>query len=148
MSNTLKMGLKLLLITALATFALANMMQFTTIRGINNPKASNKSGTKASISIPTMVTKAAIITTKAGILILSGMKFLNSDMTRLDAIRTKVTANPIPTPFIAAVVTASVGHIPNTSRKIGFSFIIPFKITSFIFIGCPLLTQVQSENNQ
>ncbi len=38
---------------------------------------------------------------------------------------TTIVVNPIPNPFIAEVVTASVGHIPNISTKVGFSFTIP-----------------------
>ena len=45
--------------------------------------------------------------------------------------------SPIPSPFIAEVVTASVGHIPSISTKVGFPLIIPLYRRStgeFVFI--------------
>jgi hypothetical protein len=74
----------------------------------------------------TIVTKPAIIVTKAGILTLSGITFLVAAITAFDPTSTAVVANPIPTPLIAAVVTASVGQVPSTSLKVGFSFTKPF----------------------
>ena len=72
-----------------------------------------------------MVTNDAMMTMKAGILTLSGITFLSIEIRRLDITRTTVVVSPIPTPFIALVVTASVGHIPSISTSVGFSFIIP-----------------------
>ena len=56
-------------------------------------------------------------------------------MTMLDPIKTTVAAIPIPNPFMALVVTASVGQVPSISRSTGFSLIIPFEKTveSFSF---------------
>ncbi len=67
------------------------------------------------------VTKVAMTMMKAGILIISGIIFRNIEIKILDMTRTKVVAIPIPTPFIADVVTARVGHIPRTSRNSGIS---------------------------
>jgi hypothetical protein len=39
---------------------------------------------------------------------------------------TNVVAKPIDIPLIAEVVVASVGHIPNTKAKVGFSLNMPF----------------------
>ena len=36
-----------------------------------------------------------------------------------------IVARPMPMPFFAEVVTASVGHIPSIMTKVGFSFMIP-----------------------
>ena len=44
-----------------------------------------------------------------------------------------VAAIPIPIPFIAAVVTASVGQVPSIRRKTGFSLMIPFVKTLSFF---------------
>ena len=43
----------------------------------------------------------------------------------LEKIKTAVVESPMPIPFIAEVVTASVGHIPSIRMKVGFSFTIP-----------------------
>ena len=43
----------------------------------------------------------------------------------LDMINTTVVESPIPTPLIADVVTANVGHIPNIKTNVGFSLIMP-----------------------
>ena len=41
----------------------------------------------------------------------------------------------MPSPFIAAVVTASVGHIPSIRTNVGFSLINPFVRRSiYLFI--------------
>ncbi len=40
--------------------------------------------------------------------------------------KTSVVDKPMPKPLMAEVVTASVGHIPKRSTKVGFSLIIPF----------------------
>ncbi len=50
-----------------------------------------------------------------------GMSFLSMETIRLERTRTKVVANPIPKPFSAMVVTASVGQRPKTKRKGGSS---------------------------
>ena len=73
----------------------------------------------------TTVTNVATITMKAGILTLPGITFLSMEIIIFDNVSTAVEASPIPTPFIAAVVTASVGHIPSISTNVGFSFTMP-----------------------
>jgi hypothetical protein len=75
----------------------------------------------------TMVTNEAIITIKEGILTLSGIKSLTSETTKLDITKTKVVANPIPSPLMAEVVVPSVGQRPKSNTKTGFSFINPFE---------------------
>ena len=55
--------------------------------------------------------------------------------------RTAMVESPIPRPFTAAVVTASVGHIPRNNTKVGFSFRIPFKNIFFIIPQHPPLSQ-------
>jgi hypothetical protein len=50
-----------------------------------------------------------------------------SETTVFEPKSTNVVASPIPKPFKADEVVASVGHIPKTSTKIGFSFINPFR---------------------
>ena len=37
-----------------------------------------------------------------------------------------IVARPMPIPFFAEVVTASVGHIPRSVTSVGFCFMIPF----------------------
>jgi hypothetical protein len=93
--------------------ALPKIKQLTTISGINNPKLAYNTGTKPSITIPIIVTNVALITIQEGILILLGIKFLIKESTTLDITNTAVVASPIAKPFIALVVTASVGHIPS-----------------------------------
>ena len=78
----------------------------------------------------TIVTNEAIITMKDGILMSSGITFLKSEINRFARASTTVVDNPIPIPFIAEVVTASVGHIPRTITSVGFSFTIPLKSRS------------------
>ena len=73
-----------------------------------------------------MVTKPAMTVMNAGIRTRSGMTFRKREMTIFDPSRTKVAAIPIPTPFSAEVVTASVGQSPSTTRKMGFSLQSPF----------------------
>ena len=85
------------------------------------PSAALMSGRYASIRNCTTVTKVAMITMNAGILTLFGITFLSSEMIRLLIISTAVVARPMPSPFIAEVVTARVGHIPRVRTKVGFS---------------------------
>ena len=91
---------------------------------------------KAAIIRSVTVTKDAITMMKAGILIISGIILRNNDIIMLDATRTNVVAIPIPTPFVAEVVTASVGHAPKTNRNSGISSHNPLTkspVTSLIF---------------
>ena len=102
------------------------MMQFTTISGKNIPSDLSIAGANAFTSICTTLTNPAIMVMKAGIRTLSGIKLRSNDITALEHTSTIVAATPIPMPFIAAVVTARVGQVPSTSRKTGFSLIMPF----------------------
>src|SRR5699024_5491185 len=79
---------------------------------------------------------------------LSGMIFLNMEITILENISTTVVDNPIPTPLMADVVTASVGHIPSVRTKVGFSLIIPLikRSIGFGFILFPSLQAVSISN--
>ena len=67
-----------------------------------------------------------MITTYAAILTLSGIIFLKSETSMFDIIKTTVAESPIPKPFLRVVVTASVGHIPRSCTKVGFSNKSPF----------------------
>src|SRR5690554_6456855 len=74
-----------------------------------------------------MVTKVAMITMKAGIRTLSGIKSFTSATTMLAMINTKVVASPIPKPFMAEEVTPRAGHIPSKRVKTAFSLKKPFE---------------------
>ena len=69
---------------------------------------------------------------KAGMRMRSGISRLSSEMTRLEHISTNVVARPMPRPLTAAVVMASVGHMPSTRRKVGFSVTRPFVTIRFM----------------
>ena len=107
---------------------------------MNIPRLSYSEGTNACNSICTIVTNVHIMRTKAGIRTSSGTNFLKIDITVFDPIRTNVAASPIPIPFIAAVVTAIVGHMPSTSLNVGFSVNTPFKNTLDIFVLLFMIT--------
>ena len=72
-----------------------------------------------------MVTKEAIIKTKAGILTWLGITFLSSETKRLLNTKTKITASPIPIPLEAIVVNARVGQVPRTNLRVGFDDKMP-----------------------
>jgi hypothetical protein len=57
------------------------------------------------------------------------------EITRFEQVSTARVESPIPIPFDILVVTASVGHIPTTCIKVGFSSIIPFLIILSGFIN-------------
>ena len=61
---------------------------------------------------------------------LSGIICRSSEIAVLEQISTSVAATPIPMALDAAVVTASVGQVPSTSRSTGFSSITPRFIAS------------------
>ena len=61
---------------------------------------------------------------------LSGVMLFKQEMTKLVQISTAIVANPIDMPFMAEVVVASVGHMPNIKTNVGFSLTIPFFIIS------------------
>ena len=48
-------------------------------------------------------------------------------MTTLEQIRTSVAAIPIPMEFVTETDVARVGQVPSTSRRTGFSLIMPFE---------------------
>ena len=73
----------------------------------------------------TIVTNVAMTTMNAGIRTLSGMRFLRSEITTFEQTSTKSVAKPMDIPLTALVVVASVGHIPRTNAKVGFSLRIP-----------------------
>ena len=51
----------------------------------------------------------------------------------------------MPMPLLAAVVMASVGHMPSTMRNVGFSSMMPFmKIFPYFFIYCTSLAACPS----
>ena len=104
-----------------------------------NPRAWSRAGTYAFNNSPTIVTNVAITTINDGILILSGIIFLIKEITIFEHIKTTAVESPIPSPFIAELVTASVGHIPITCTKVGFSSMIPFLniFAEFIFYILP-----------
>ena len=88
------------------------------------------SGAKACNIRLTNVTKPATITIYAGSLTVSGITFLRSEITIFEHTSTNVVESPIPTPFAAIVVMASVGHIPRSITIFGFSFMSPL-VNSF-----------------
>ena len=55
-----------------------------------------------------------------------------------EQVRTKVAATPMPNPFCREVLTASAGHKPSASIRIGFSVIIP-RLSSSLIIVIPVL---------
>ena len=101
------------------------MIQLTTIRGIYIPSESYRLGRKPCIRNCTIVTNDATTTMNAGILTPSGIALRSNEIIRFDNASTTVEESPIPIPLIADVVTASVGHIPSVSTRVGFSLIIP-----------------------
>jgi hypothetical protein len=54
-----------------------------------------------------------------------GMSLRSSDTSRLEPMSTNVVAAAMATAFMAELVTASIGHMPRTITKTGFSFQIP-----------------------
>ena len=70
------------------------------------------------IIISTRVEKVAMTRIYAGILTFLGMKFLSIEIIALLQTSTNIVASPIDKPLTAAVVTASVGHVPSTSLKV------------------------------
>ena len=67
-----------------------------------------------------------MITMYAGILAFSGMILRIAEMAIFEQIRTIVAAIPIPIPFTTEVEVASVGQVPRTSLRTGFSLRKPF----------------------
>ena len=54
-----------------------------------------------------------------------GITFRSSEMITFEQMSTAIEDRPMPKAFEAVVVTASTGHMPMTSTKIGFSRIRP-----------------------
>ena len=52
----------------------------------------------------------------------------------LEQISTNIVARPILKPLMAEEVVPKVGHMPNSKTKVGFSVMIPFKITFRLLI--------------
>ena len=98
------------------------------------PNCPCKSGRYVCINKSTTVTKEAMITIKEGIRTVSGIRLLRQAITIFDKISTNVVAKPIPNPLNAEVVTPKVGHIPNKSTNVGFSFNIPLVNIFHLFI--------------
>ena len=94
--------------------ARARIMQLTTISGTNIPSDWESAGKYAFKSISIIDTNVAIITMYAAILILFGITFLTSEITKFEHIRTNVAERPIPIELLTEVVTAKVGHIPRS----------------------------------
>ena len=63
----------------------------------------------------------------------------------MEQIRTKVTAAPMPMPFIASVVSASVGQVPSTSLSVGLEVITPSMaiFLKFVFISDSLPPEIE-----
>ena len=76
-----------------------------------------------------MVTNVQITTIKAGMRTWSGMNLRKREMAMLEHTSTNVAAAPMPRPFSALVVTARVGQVPSTRRKVGFSGMMPLNKT-------------------
>ena len=87
------------------------------------------------MSICRIVTRDAITTINEGMRTISGIRFLISEMIRLEKMRTAIVARPIDIPFMALLVVPSVGHMPSRSTNVGFSFMIPFSRTFMLFIS-------------
>ena len=102
------------------------MMQFTTISGRYTPRELFRAGRNALTNIIKTVTKVAMIVMYAGSRTFPGITFRSADTATPEQISTKVALRPMPSPLTASVVTASVGQVPKTSRREGFSFRIPF----------------------
>ena len=116
------------------------IIQFTTISGIKIPSDSYRLGIYACRSSCTIVTREATITIYAGIRTRSGIIFRNAEINKLEKTRTAVVDSPMPTPLMAVVVTARVGHIPSIRTKVGFSLIIPlYKRSTHLFMTSYLL---------
>ena len=99
------------------------------------PSAVSSAGIYACTSICRMVTNAAITVIYAGRRTLSGITLRSAEMAMLEPISTNVAARPMPMPFVATVVTASVGQVPSTRRSEGFSLsrpLVTMRSRSFI----------------
>jgi len=97
------------------------IMQLTIINGTYGPSLSLITGTNAFRNRSAIVTKVAIVSVNIRIR-RCGLRRLRIRLTTMLLHRsTKITLRPIVKAGLTAAVTASVGHIPNSSRKTGFS---------------------------
>ena len=116
--------------------ALPSIIQLTTINGIKIPRDSLRLGRNACIVKSTIVTRVAMITIKTGILTRLGVYLRISETIMFELINTKRTAAVIPKALSMEVLTAKVGHKPNSNISTGLDLIIPFfkiSIISLIF---------------
>src|SRR3989338_7455701 len=81
------------------------------------------------------VTKAAIITMNTAMRTCVGMVFLSMDMSRFDIMSTKVVASPMETALMTELETASMGQVPRTCTKTGFSFHKAFRNASAFLLS-------------
>ena len=82
-----------------------------------------------------MVTNDAMTTMKTGMRTLSGVMLLMHEMTMLEQMSTNMVAKPMERPLMADVVVASVGHMPSSNTKIGFSLTSPLVRIFMLFIA-------------
>ncbi len=97
------------------------MMQLTIIRGTYGPSISLILGWKARRNKSAIVTKVDIVSVNIRILKWGFSRFRIRLTIILLQSRTKMTQSPIVKAGFTAAVTASVGHIPSSRRKTGFS---------------------------
>jgi hypothetical protein len=109
---------------------LPNIIQFTTISGMYGPRDLLISGKNAFKNKSHTVTNVAITTVNVAMRTCGGTIFLIRDITTEVEHKTNITANPMEAPFTKEVVTASVGHIPRSCLKIGWSLHRPFRNTA------------------
>ena len=62
---------------------------------------------------------------KQGMRTLSGISLWSAEITMFEHTRTAVAASPMPRPVSTEVEVASVGQVPMTSTRTGFSLIKP-----------------------
>ena len=55
------------------------------------------------------------------------MTFRSAEIAMLERIRTTVAAMPMPNAAVTDVEMASVGHVPSTSTRTGFSLMRPLR---------------------
>ncbi len=98
------------------------------------PRLLSSAGRYAFINSWRIVTNEAMTTMNAGILTLSGTRFLIAEIAQLLHTRTDVVASPMLNAVIALPVVPRVGQSPRSKTKVGFSLIIPLNIVSVNFM--------------
>jgi hypothetical protein len=119
------------------------IIQLTIISGTYGPRASLILGTYAFKNKSAIVTNVDIVKVNINIRKCGLSSFRIRLTTMLLHTSTKITQSPIVKAGFSAAVTASVGHIPSSSRKTGFSRHNParnvclykFEFISLIFIA-------------